>query len=62
MTLHRAIKTTDELVGAGMIAAEDRANIAAVTERYALAITPDMAALIDPNDPNDPIARQFVPD
>ncbi len=29
--------------------------------RYAIAITPDMAALIDRNDPADPIARQFVP-
>src|SRR5690606_30580792 len=27
-----------------------------------IAITPAMAALIDPNDPNDPMARQFVPD
>lgn len=36
--------------------------LTAVAERYAEAITPTMAALIDPNDPNDPIARQFMPD
>jgi lysine 2,3-aminomutase len=35
--------------------------LAAVAARYAVAITPDMAALIDPADPADPIARQFVP-
>ncbi|HEV2562503.1 MAG TPA: lysine-2,3-aminomutase-like protein [Rhizomicrobium sp.] len=35
--------------------------IAQVAARYAVAITPDMAALIDETDPNDPIARQFVP-
>ncbi|MDE3115419.1 MAG: lysine-2,3-aminomutase-like protein [Pseudomonadota bacterium] len=29
--------------------------------KYAAAITPDMAALIDERDPFDPIARQFVP-
>src|SRR4029077_7531262 len=29
---------------------------------YAVSLTPDIAALIDPDDPNDPIARQFVPD
>ncbi len=29
--------------------------------KYAVAITPEMAALIDENDPCDPIARQFVP-
>src|SRR6201999_2217636 len=33
----------------------------AVTARYAMAITPDIAQIIDPTDPNDPIARQFVP-
>ena len=34
----------------------------AVAARYAVAITPAMAELIDPADPDDPIARQFVPD
>ena len=33
-----------------------------VAARYAVAITPAMADLIDPDDPHDPIARQFVPD
>jgi lysine 2,3-aminomutase len=33
-----------------------------ISSRYAFAITPDMAALIDEADPNDPIARQFIPD
>jgi lysine 2,3-aminomutase len=32
-----------------------------VAEKFAVAITPDMAALIDPVDPRDPIAAQFVP-
>ncbi len=35
--------------------------IAKVAARYAVAISPDMEALIDPRDPHDPIARQFVP-
>ena len=34
----------------------------AVAARYAVAITPALAELIDPADPADPIARQFVPD
>ena len=38
------------------------ADLEAVAARYAVAITPAMAGLIDPDDPNDPIARQFVPD
>jgi lysine 2,3-aminomutase len=33
-----------------------------VASRYAVAVTEDIAALIDPRDPNDPIARQFIPD
>jgi lysine 2,3-aminomutase len=33
-----------------------------VAASYAVAITPEMARLIDPSNPNDPIARQFVPD
>lgn len=33
-----------------------------VAERYAVAITPAMDALIDADDPADPIARQFLPD
>ena len=40
---------------------DDTAALAAVAARYAIAITPDMAALIDQGDPADPIARQFVP-
>ena len=36
--------------------------LAALTSRYPVAITPEMASLIDPNDPADPIARQFLPD
>jgi len=44
-------------------AAPDRlADLAAVAARYAVAITPSMAELIDRGNAADPIARQFVPD
>ena len=46
----------------GLITAERAGGLAAVAQRYAAAITPAMAALIDPTDPADPIARQFIPD
>lgn len=36
--------------------------LAQVAARYAVAITPAMDALIDPTNPNDPIAAQFRPD
>ena len=33
-----------------------------VAEKYAVAVSPTIRALIDPTDPADPIARQFLPD
>ena len=36
--------------------------LTAVAARYSVAVTPEIAALIDPSDPSDPIARQFLPD
>ena len=57
MTIH----LPSELVAAGLAPREKLADLARVAERYAVAITPEIAALIDRNDPSDPIARQFVP-
>jgi len=62
MNALRPIRTAGELVGAGLLRPEDEAGIERVAERYAVAITPAVAALIDPSDSADPIARQFVPD
>ncbi len=56
------LRTADDLLAAGLIAAERHDAIARVAERYAVAITASMAALIDPADPDDAIAQQFVPD
>jgi lysine 2,3-aminomutase len=56
------IKSATALVAAGLVKPADEAAVAAVAERYAVGITPAMLALIDRNDPADPIARQFVPD
>ncbi|WP_457796131.1 lysine-2,3-aminomutase-like protein [Methylocystis sp. S23] len=42
-------------------ARRDRA-LAKVEARYSVAVTPEVAALIDSGDPSDPIARQFLPD
>lgn len=61
MNIPRTLRTPAELVDAGMIAPELKQDIERVAALYAVAISPAMAALIDPNDPADPIARQFVP-
>ena len=60
--IDKSITTPRELAEAGLITAERRAGLEAVAARYAVSITPAMAELIDTNDPDDPIARQFIPD
>ena len=49
------------LAAAGLVPAEAQAGLAAVAERYAIAVPDAFRALIDPADPTDPIARQVVP-
>src|SRR5262245_35589845 len=56
------IRLPTELVAAGLAPADALADLARVAERYAVAITPQLAGLIDRADPPDPCARQFVPD
>ena len=58
----KTLRTVADLSAAGVLAAAGQTELDRVTARYAVAITPDMAALIDRADPHDPIARQFVPD
>lgn len=50
-----------ELVACGLAPAAALSDLEKVAARYAVAVTPDIAALIDPSDPADPIARQFIP-
>jgi lysine 2,3-aminomutase len=56
------IRLPSELVAAGLAPPAKLADLARVAERYAVAITPPIAGLIDHTDSHDPIARQFVPD
>jgi lysine 2,3-aminomutase len=56
------IRTPAALVDAGLAPARQIAALKEVAARYAVAITPAVAELMDRADPADPIARQFVPD
>lgn len=56
------MRSAADLVRAGLAAPADEPALAAVAARYAVAVPPALAALIDPADPADPIARQFLPD
>jgi lysine 2,3-aminomutase len=63
---HRAPKlpsltSVSALANAGLIAPQQVAALDRVAQRYAVSITPAMAELIDADNANDPIARQFVP-
>src|SRR3982751_2301702 len=62
MAMMKTLRTATELTDAGLAPTAQRATLEQVATRYAVAISPTIAALIDREDPNDPIARQFVPD
>lgn len=58
----KPLRTPRALADAGLIAPGRVAELEQVAARYAVAITPASLALIDPADPADPIARQYLPD
>ncbi|MBY3597333.1 lysine-2,3-aminomutase-like protein [Rhizobium bangladeshense] len=62
MNVLKPVKSVDDLLKAGLATAGDRAILDEIAARYAIALTPAMTRLIDRADPDDPIARQFVPD
>ncbi len=57
----RTLRDVSSLVAAGLITSEDAPSLARVGGRYAIAVTPTVAGLIDPSDPADPIAAQYLP-
>jgi lysine 2,3-aminomutase len=58
----RTLRTSDELIAHGFAPSDRRGELEDVASRYAVALPPAFAALIDRTDAHDPIARQFVPD
>jgi lysine 2,3-aminomutase len=57
----RTARNAADLIDAGIADAARADAISRVTQRYAVAVTPAMIDVIDPYDPADPVARQFVP-
>jgi lysine 2,3-aminomutase len=55
------LRGADELVAHGLARPAELASLKKVASRYAIAVTPEIAELIDGSDADDPIARQFVP-
>lgn len=55
----RTLRTVEDLATAGLVDASNVLALSEVASRYAVAITPAMATLIEPGD--GPMRRQFVP-
>ena len=58
----RILTSAEALIESGFVAPGRREALDAVAARYAIALPPALAELIDRSDPKDPIARQFLPD
>jgi lysine 2,3-aminomutase len=61
LTIATTLREAKDIVAHGFAPADDLAILEEVASRYAAAVTPDLAALIDTSDPEDPIAKQFIP-
>jgi lysine 2,3-aminomutase len=58
----KSLRSAAALADAGLIPRAALPELERVAARYAVAITPAVADLIDPGDASDPMARQFIPD
>ena len=61
LTIATTLRQPAELVAHGLAPLSALADLEQVAARYAVAVTPEIAGLIDPGDPADHIARQFIP-
>lgn len=59
--MNKHIKTTDDLLQANLIHPIQTTSTKQVAEQFAIGVTPSVTALINSDDPDDPIAKQFVP-
>jgi lysine 2,3-aminomutase len=57
----RTARRASELLDAGAIKADQVEEVDKVSETFSLAVTPEMLELIDAEEQDDPIARQFIP-
>src|SRR5882757_184454 len=55
------LRSISALVDAGLLTETNAGALVPVAERYAVAVTPHAASLIDRENRDDPIARQFLP-
>jgi lysine 2,3-aminomutase len=59
--LATTLRQPQQLVDEGLAPSAALPELEKVAARYAVALTPHVVSLIDPSNPNDPIALQYVP-
>lgn len=57
----KTLRSVAALAAAGLVRADQAPALAPVADRYAIAVTPHVAGLIDRADAADPIAAQYIP-
>ncbi len=60
LAMNKTARSIDDLVKSGLLP-EATPELKAVAEKYAVAVTPTVASLINRADEADPIAKQFIP-
>ena len=60
--MDKTYRSVRKLTEAGLVSADGASRLLPVAERYAIAVTENMAALIDRDHAGDPIGKQFLPD
>ena len=58
----RTLRSAEDLIAVGLVVPGSAPALAEVAARYAIAVTPVVAALMNAGDPADPIALQYIPD
>ncbi len=57
----KTLRTVGELAAAGFVPTDEAAALEEVAQKYAVAISPSILALMDRGNPADPMNRQFLP-
>ena len=58
----KSLRSLDDVIAAGLVPAAARGELDPVAERFAVGVSPGMAAIIRSGGADGPVRRQFVPD
>jgi len=58
----KSLRSLDDLAAAGLLPAEAVSGLRPVADRFAIGVSPEMAAVVRAGDRDGPVARQFIPD